>query len=97
MYKNRLVGVVLGAVLIVAVVLVLYAVGPLAGAEKSSSSNHGMGDLQVLEAQQSIAVSGVRASSRSYAGMGDLHRLDTRSSISANPGMGDLQRFEALP
>jgi len=97
MYKNRFLGVIVGAVLIVAVILISQAVGPLVGAEKSSRSYVGMGDLQIFEAQPSIASNGVLGSSRSYVGMGDLHGFEARPSFSANPGMGDLQRFDALP
>ena len=97
MYKNCFLGVLVGALLILALILVSKAVGPLVGAEKSSLSYNGMGDLQSFEAQLSNAGSGAQGMIRSYSGMGDLHLLDAQSFISVNPGMGDLQRFEAQP
>ena len=104
MYKNRFLGVIVGAILIVTVILISKAVGPLTGAEKSSRSYAGMGDVQYFDAERSIAGSGIQGSSRSYAGMGDLQRFGSQLSIAGSgvqgnrrsyAGMGDLHLLEA--
>jgi len=71
MFKNRFIGIVAGAVLIVAIILIVNAIGPEVGAV-SSSSPVGIGHLRSFEAQQAKALT-------SPGGMGDLRRFESGS------------------
>jgi hypothetical protein len=99
MNKTRMIGLVGGAFIVVAVILISLGFNAAPQARGSSIPSVGMGDLQRYDA--SLA----RGSNSSYVGMGDLHRLEVQKAISAAPaqtggsayiGMGDLRNFEAL-
>jgi hypothetical protein len=104
MNKTRFVTIIAGAVLIVAVILTLKAIGPMAVAKNNSQAYSSMGDLHRFESQQSFSGSQAPGFTRSYAGMGDLHRFEAQLSTSVSealansrkPGMGDLHRYEFL-
>ena len=96
MFKNRNSRIVLGAILIVAVGLVVLAVGPQAGASNPGAAPVGIGELRSFEATQLQA--------GKPAGIGDLRLYEAGISKPAaienagSPsytGMGDLQFLEA--
>jgi len=94
MNKNRVIGLIVGASLIVAVILISLGFKAAPQAQGSSSAAVGMGDVQRVGAQPSI-----QKSSSTYVGMGDLSRLEaqkaTQGKSSSYVGRGDFQRFEA--
>lgn len=76
MFKNRFISIVAGAVLLVAIILIVNAIGPEVGAV-SSSSPVGIGHLRSYEAQQAKALT-------SPGGMGDLRRFEAGKSLSSS-------------
>jgi hypothetical protein len=99
MEKTRVFGLVGGALIIAAVILISLGFNAAPTAKGSSVVSVGMGDLQRYEAGQAISSGNV------YIGMGDLHRLDTQAALiapaqqagpSQSVGMGDLRHLEAI-
>ena len=86
MNRARFIGLVVGAGLIVAVILISLGFNAAPEALGSGIPVVGMGDLRRVEAQ---------GSSSAYAGMGDLRRTEFQTIGAAYAGMGDLHRFES--
>jgi hypothetical protein len=78
MDSERFLKVILASVLILMVILLVQAAGPLAGAQKSSSATTGMGDLQRYAAQPSTGSSEPQGKLSAYVGMGDLQRFEAQ-------------------
>jgi hypothetical protein len=108
MNKTRLPIIIVAVSLVFSTVFALWAYQGSIGADESSRSYAGMGDLQRLDAQYSNASGGVAKNNRPYAGMGDVHRFEAqppapKSGADNSPspshtntvGMGDLRLFEA--
>ncbi len=102
MKKNSCTFILIGATLIVAVILIVKAVGPRVSAA-TSQPYVGFGDLRLVEALQSSSAIGTYDSTRPYTGFGDLHRFEAQKYILKTwapessrqlVGMGDLHLFE---
>jgi hypothetical protein len=94
MNKNRVIGLIVGAALIVAVILISLGFKAAPQAQGSSRSAAGMGDLRRFDAQPAV-----QKSSSAYVGMGDLARVDAQPAIqksnSASVSVIEAQILEA--
>jgi hypothetical protein len=81
MDKKRILGVIVGATLIIAVVLVALGYNAAPMAKGSSSSFTGLGDLRRFENQLALSDNTVKASSRSNASMGNLRRYEALPAL----------------
>ncbi|HVN56315.1 MAG TPA: hypothetical protein VMT46_18445 [Anaerolineaceae bacterium] len=99
MYKVRLSNVILGVALILMVIVALKAFSLAPNAGSVSRSNPGMGDVHIVEGQQS----NLEKNKLSYTGMGEWKRFETKQLIrdsskkesgSSYVGMGDLHLLE---
>jgi hypothetical protein len=91
MNKMRIFGLVAGALVIVAAILIGLGFNMAPPAESAGTANIGFGDLQHYELQQA------NASSSAFSGFGDLQRYEqelARTSSSTFTGFGDLQSYE---
>jgi hypothetical protein len=104
MYKTRVFPVILGAAVILAALVALWAFASPANAQEGIRTNVGMGDLRLFEGQQVIPVTGIQESRHLSFGMGSLRRFESLGTISTSSeqgtsslpvGIGDLRRFEA--
>lgn len=95
MNKTRLPVVIMTVALFSAAGLALLTYYRTTEAMGSSPSSSGMGDLQLIEAQQNSASGGALKKSNPYVGMGDLHSFEGPASSSSYSGIGDLHLFEA--
>lgn len=94
MNKTRILGIVVGAILVVAVVLTALGFNVAPSALGRKALGLGIGDLHRLEQNQALADRSGQTISQSYSGMGDLRRFDARSNNSSYAGFGDLRRLE---
>ena len=104
MNKTRRFGLLAGATLIVAVILVVLGFNAAPEAKGSNPAYTGFGDLQRYEQQLDQSASLAQISSRAVEVGENIRRSEARRSILANgleessnsyTGFGDLRRFEA--
>jgi hypothetical protein len=104
MDKKRILSVIVGATLIIAVVLVALGYNAAPKATGSSVSSTGFGDLRRFENQSALSGKAVTASSYYDASIGNLRRFEGQPSLvtsrvqgnsATSTGMGDLRRYEA--
>jgi hypothetical protein len=104
MNKTRILGLVVGATLIVAVILIALGFTAAPKAEGRNPTFTGFGDLRRYEQQLDQSASIAQISSRAIEVGENIRRSEARKSIVASgvtannvsgTGMGDLRRFEA--
>jgi hypothetical protein len=91
MNKMRIIGLIGGALVIVAAILIGLGFNLAPPAEGAGTANIGFGDLQHYELQQA------NAGSSAFTGFGDLQRYEQKlahTSSSSFTGFGDLQSYE---
>jgi hypothetical protein len=105
MKKTRVLGLVVGASLVVAVILIALGFNAAPEALGSSSTALGIGDVRRFEAQPASLAGDSRGSGGAYVTMADVLREDARPALlvsaaqESSPsyvGLGEVRRFEAI-